>query len=106
MNTQVRLYLNHKVIFAEGHAFGESGPYERLIGVVSFALDPVDPDNENIVDLEYAPRNTDGLVELKALQGQQSHRIKSFAKANCWGIFPSGKSQFKSGNIILSLIHI
>ena len=66
MNTQVRLFLNHKVSFAEGHAFGESGPYERLIGVVSFALDPEDPDNENIVDLQYAPRNSDGLVEFKA----------------------------------------
>jgi len=44
--------------------------------------------------------NSKGLVELKALQGQQSHRIKSFAKANCWGIFPSGKDQFKSGDIV------
>jgi len=44
--------------------------------------------------------NSKGLVELRVLQEQQSHRIKSFAKANCWGIFPSGKGQFKSGDII------
>jgi len=44
--------------------------------------------------------NAKGLGELKVLQGQQSHRIESFVKANCWGIFPSGKGQFKSGNII------
>ena len=44
--------------------------------------------------------NSKGLVELRVLQEQQSHRIKSFAKANCWGIFPSGKDQFKSGYII------
>ena len=44
--------------------------------------------------------NSKGLVELKVLKEQQSHRIKSFAKANCWGIFPSGKEQFKSGDII------
>ena len=44
--------------------------------------------------------NSKGLVELRVLQEQQSHRIKSFAKANCWGIFPSGKDQFKSGDII------
>ena len=44
--------------------------------------------------------NSKGLAELRVLQEQQSHRIKSFAKANCWGIFPSGKGQFKSGDII------
>ena len=44
--------------------------------------------------------NSKGLGELQVLQEQQSHRIKSFVKANCWGIFPSGKDQFKSGDII------
>ena len=44
--------------------------------------------------------NNKGLTELKVLQEQQSHRVKSFVKANCWGIFPSGKEQFKSGDII------
>ena len=44
--------------------------------------------------------NTKGLGELRVLQGQQSHRIESFVKANCWGIFPGGKEQFKSGDII------
>ena len=44
--------------------------------------------------------NSKGSTELRVLSEQQSHRIKSFAKANCWGIFPSGKSQFKSGDII------
>ncbi len=44
--------------------------------------------------------NAKGLGELKVLQGQQSHRIESFVKANCWGIFPSGKKQFNSGDII------
>ena len=44
--------------------------------------------------------NPIGLGELQVLQGQQSHRIESFVKANCWGIFPGGKEQFKSGDII------
>ncbi len=44
--------------------------------------------------------NSKGLGQLQVLQEQQSHRIKSFAKANCWGIFPSGKDQFKSGDIV------
>jgi len=44
--------------------------------------------------------NAKGLGELQVLQGQQSHRIESFVKANCWGIFPGDKEQFKSGDII------
>ena len=44
--------------------------------------------------------NSRGTAELRVLQEQQSHRIKSFTKANCWGIFPSGKDQFKPGDII------
>ena len=44
--------------------------------------------------------NKKGSGKLQALQGQQSHRIESFVKANCWGIFPGGKKQFKSGDII------
>jgi molybdopterin molybdotransferase len=41
-----------------------------------------------------------GLVQLEVLEGQQSNRIKSFVKANCWGIFPEGKDKFKKGDII------
>jgi len=44
--------------------------------------------------------NTKGLGELQVLLGQQSNRIKSFVQANCWGIFPGGKEQFKSGDFI------
>ena len=48
----------------------------------------------------YIKIDNKGLVRLKVLQGQQSNRIKSFIKANCWGIFPNGKSQFIKGDII------
>jgi len=41
-----------------------------------------------------------GSIQLEVLQGQQSNKIKSFVEANCWGIFPKGKSKFKKGNII------
>ena len=44
--------------------------------------------------------NSKGLAELRVLQGQQSHRVKTFVNANCWGIFPGGKEQFKSGAFI------
>ena len=44
--------------------------------------------------------NNKGLIQLEVLQEQQSNKIKSFVKANCWGIFPEGKDKFKKGDII------
>ena len=44
--------------------------------------------------------NSQGLIEIKVLHGQQSNRIKSFVQSNCWGIFPDGKKQFKQGDLI------
>ena len=44
--------------------------------------------------------NSKGIIELKVLDNQQSHRVKSFVQANCWGIFPGGREQFKSGDIV------
>ena len=66
MNTEVRLSFTRNVSFADGHSFGDVGPYERWLGTASFALDPNDSANTNIVDLEYAPQNAKGLVEFTA----------------------------------------
>jgi hypothetical protein len=63
MATQVRLRIDTREPFAEGLAFGRVGPYERLAGRVLFAIDPDDPANRTIVDLDHAPRNAAGLVE-------------------------------------------
>jgi Alpha/beta hydrolase domain len=49
--------------FAGGHAFGEAGTYERLTGVAKGELDPADPRNKVIVNLDKAPRNAAGKVE-------------------------------------------
>jgi len=46
----------------------------------------------------YTTKN--GKIEVKILKGQESFRIKSFAKSNIWALFPSGKSKFKRGEII------
>ena len=64
--TDVRLKLERTVEFAEGMAFGDAGPYERLVGKVEFALDPGDPGLPFIADLELAPRNAEGKVEFAA----------------------------------------
>lgn len=40
--------------------------YERIEGVIHYVLDPRDPANDTVIDLDYAPTNSDGLVEYSA----------------------------------------
>ena len=47
----------------DGKAYGEVGPYERLIGKAHGAVDPKAAGNTIIQDLDRAPRNASGLVE-------------------------------------------
>src|SRR5207245_3348530 len=54
------------VIVAGGHAFGSGGAYEKVRGTVGFQIDPTDPRNAVITDLNLAPRNADGLVSFDA----------------------------------------
>lgn len=49
-----------------GKSFGAAGPYEKLRGKVYFALDPQNPRNKVIVDLDKAPKNSQGKVEFSA----------------------------------------
>jgi hypothetical protein len=52
--------------FADGASFGEAGPYERIDGIVRFGVDPSNPANEAIIDLDKAERDTDGRVQFTA----------------------------------------
>ncbi len=47
----------------EGQRFGAVGPYEKLRGVAYGEVDPTDPRNAVITDIEFAPRNANGMVE-------------------------------------------
>ncbi len=49
--------------FADGAPAGAAGPYERVTGVARGELDPADPRNAGIVNLQRAPRNARGKVE-------------------------------------------
>ncbi len=49
--------------FADGQAFGDAGPYERIKGVARGEVDPADPRNSGIALLDHAPRNERGRVE-------------------------------------------
>ena len=46
-----------------GASFGDTGPYEKLIGRAFGEVDPHDLQNRDITDLELAPRNVRGMVE-------------------------------------------
>ena len=46
-----------------GRSFGDAGPYEHLTGQVTGELDPADPANSGIQDINLAPRNARGMVE-------------------------------------------
>jgi len=47
----------------EGRTFGSVGAYEKLRGTASGEVDPRDPRNAVITDIELAPRNSRGMVE-------------------------------------------
>lgn len=48
--------------FADGRVFGDTGAYERIKGKLHYAIDPADPANQAIVDLDLAPIDERGLV--------------------------------------------
>lgn len=63
MSIQIRLHIDTREPFADGMEFGHTGAYERLSGRIDFAIDPDHPSFQNVVDLQLAPRNSDGNVE-------------------------------------------
>ena len=62
----------------EGRSFGESGPYEKCVGKIYFALDPDNPRNRIIVDLDKAPRNRLGEVEFSGRYCHAPFSINTF----------------------------
>jgi Alpha/beta hydrolase domain len=62
----VRFVVEQQRSFASGVAWGRSGPYERLDGTAYMEVDPHDPLNAVIVNLDKAPRNAQGMVEFSS----------------------------------------
>lgn len=61
-----RIEIISRADMLNGKEFGLAGPYEKIIAKVYFAVDPNNPHNKIIVDLDKAPRNEQGLVEFSA----------------------------------------
>ena len=52
--------------YADGLPFGDTGVYERIDGVLTFAVDPENEANRPIVDLDLAPRDAEGRVRFRS----------------------------------------
>jgi hypothetical protein len=59
----VRIEINKTEPAFVGQSFGATGSYEHLTGVAYGELDPKDPRNRIIQDIDLAPRNARGMVE-------------------------------------------
>jgi len=62
----VRIEVTSRSDVADGKTYGLAGPYERIAGTIYFAVDPNNPANRIITDIDYAPRNADGKVEFRS----------------------------------------
>ena len=61
-----RVEITSRRDLAGGRAFGPAGPYEQLTGKLYFLIDPGNTRNAVIADLDKAPRNAAGRIELSA----------------------------------------
>jgi len=61
-----RIEITSRADVAGGREFGLAGAYEKIVGKVYFAVDPNEPHNKTIVDVDKAPRNAEGLVEFSS----------------------------------------
>lgn len=61
-----RVEITARRDLAGGRAFGAVGPYEQLTGKLYFLIDPGNARNAVIADLDKAPRNAAGKIELSA----------------------------------------
>ena len=62
----LRIELSQRSDILGGQSFGPAGSYERLIGKAYFAVDPANPANRIVSDIDKAPKNSQGLVEFSA----------------------------------------
>jgi hypothetical protein len=49
---------------AGGRSFGSTGPYEQVVGKLYFAIDPANKRNRVITDVDKAPKNAGGKIEM------------------------------------------
>jgi hypothetical protein len=96
----VSVEITSRTDIQNGKPFGNAGPYERIVGRVHFAVNPANPHNRQIVDLDKAPRNAHGEVEFSA--DLYLLKPKDMAKGNQAVLFEVSN---RGGRGILSLVN-
>src|ERR1700722_10767 len=66
MTNRIELRIAERTPFADDHAFGDVGAYERLSGRAHFAVDPHGAAQQDVVDLDKAPVDDRGMVRFTA----------------------------------------
>jgi len=61
----ISLAVQHRSLILDGRAFGAVGAYEKIAGMLRFAVDPQHRLHRQITDLDSAPRNGEGRVEFQ-----------------------------------------
>ncbi len=61
-----RIEITSRTDVLGGKPFGAAGAYQKIIGTVFFAVDPANPANTAIVDIDKAPRDASGMVTFSA----------------------------------------
>jgi hypothetical protein len=113
-----RLVVEHRDSPAyQGQQFGEAGRYEWLRGHAYGELDPKDPLNAIITDLQFAPRNARGFVDYvatftlaKPIDVSKASGVLLYAVANRGRVALAASSTnagaladfFKRGDVVLS----
>ena len=105
-----RIEISRQEPLAAGQPFGEVGGYENVIGRFHGELDPAQPLNAVIVDLDKAPRNARGMVEyssdfyilrpidLAKGNGALLYDVNNRGNKNAPSQFNSAPAQQRSGN--------
>jgi len=62
----IRVEIKSRTDLLGNETFASAGAYEKVSGIVHFAVDPRNAHNQVIADLEKAPVNSKGLVEFSA----------------------------------------
>jgi hypothetical protein len=66
LRPRMKLTIDKTEILDNHKVYGSIGTYEKLTGTIWGEVDPKDPKNQLIVDLDLAPVNQQGMVEYKA----------------------------------------
>jgi hypothetical protein len=116
----VRIEVKSRADILNGQAFGATGPYEKLSGLIYFSIDPRNTANQIITDIDKAPTNAAGKVEFSSdfylikpkdpargngtLLYEVSNRggkgMVSFFNRGTGGVDPSTAAQFGDGFLL------